>query len=149
VPASANFGQSIASAGTTLAIGAPYATFDWPHRYQGLVNVYSFSAGTWTATAQLLASDAGASDLLGYGLATDGTIILAGAPRNLTPGAAYSFELSGGVWSQQQEFQASDGINQDQFGVQISISGSTALIGALRANVGTHTGQGAAYYFTH
>jgi uncharacterized protein (TIGR03437 family) len=53
------------------------------------------------------------------------------------------FAQSGGVWAQQQELTASDGAANDQFGVSVSVSGNTTVIGASNKN----GGAGAAYVF--
>jgi len=144
-----NFGASIATAGTTLMIGAPYASIGYPLRSMGVVDVYGLSGGVWSYSQQLMASDRGANNTFGMGLATNGSVALIGAPRTSSPGAVYSFELSGGTWSQQQEFGASDGTTYDGFGDAISMSGTTALIDAFRANVGSNSLQGAGYFFSH
>ena len=144
------FGLSLATSGTTLLVSQPYASFGgWANRYEGAADIYNLSGGTWTFAQQLTASDRQVNDLFGYGVALSGTVALVGAVHNLSPGVVYSFEQSGGLWSQQQEFSASDGTTHDQFGSAISISGTTALIGANLADVGGNTDQGAAYFFTH
>jgi len=143
------FSQSMASDGTTLLVGAPYYTPGnlYAYRNQGSVDVFLLSGGTWSQAQKLLSSDGGANDRFGTGLAMSGTTALIGAPRNLTPGAAYSFTSSGGVWTQSQEFVASDGAAGDYFGGEISMSGTSALISAQLANVSGSTFQGAAYFF--
>jgi hypothetical protein len=42
------------------------------------------------------------------------------------------FERVGGVWSQTAKLVASDGAGADSFGLSVSISGDTILVGALR-----------------
>jgi hypothetical protein len=51
------------------------------------------------------------------------------------------------LWTQQQELTASDGAEADDFGVSVSVSGDTAIIGSFNKRFGSHTGQGAAYVF--
>jgi hypothetical protein len=143
------FGISLATSGTTLLVGAPYSSNGFIQRYRGAVDVFALSGGVWGYQQQLTASDAAANNLFGYGIAISGTVALIGAVPTASPGIVYSFEQSVGSWSQQQEFNASDGTNHDEFGLAISISGSTALIAAYAAEVGTNTDQGAGYFFTH
>ncbi len=57
------------------------------------------------------------------------------------------------TWSQQGELTASDGASGfmgsgDNFGQSVSLSGTTALVGAANHKVGSNTYQGAAYVFT-
>jgi uncharacterized protein (TIGR03437 family) len=54
------------------------------------------------------------------------------------------FAQGGGLWSQQQELTASDGVAGDYFGGFASVSGNTAVIGANTRN----NDQGVAYVFT-
>ena len=62
-------------------------------------------------------------------------------------GAAYIFQFNGKQWLEQQKLTASDGGSSDQFGSSGSLSGQTAIIGALvDDNVGNASGS--AYIFT-
>jgi hypothetical protein len=59
------------------------------------------------------------------------------------------FTDSGGSWSQQAELTtASVGAADAVFGSSVSLSGTTALIGANGQTVGSNANQGAAYVFT-
>jgi sugar lactone lactonase YvrE len=99
---------------------------------------------TWTQQEELTASDGVANDLFGYSVSLSGDTALIGAyQKSGSRGAAYLFGRSGGVWSWEAEFMASDGVAGDQFGYFVSVSGETAVIGA----PGTSGGQGAAYVF--
>jgi hypothetical protein len=48
---------------------------------------------------------------------------------------------------QRQKLTASDGAIGEAFGISIAMSGDTALVGAMRADVGTNADQGSAYVF--
>jgi len=50
-------------------------------------------------------------------------------------------------WAQLAELTASHGVNGDQMGISISISGDTVVVGAQNATVNGNAGQGAAYVF--
>jgi hypothetical protein len=91
----------------------------------------------WTQQAKLLASDGAAGDDFGLSVALDGDIALVGArldddgERNA--GSAYIFVRdSTGTWREQDKLLASDGGWGNEFGHPVSLSGSTALIGARR-----------------
>jgi hypothetical protein len=94
---------------------------------------------------RLTASDAAASDLLGYSVAISGDTMVAGAPgKSSYTGAAYVYTRSGSTWTQQRKLTASDAATSDLFGISVAISGDTAVVGAC----GKSSSTGAAYVFT-
>ncbi len=94
---------------------------------------------------RLAASDAAASDLLGYSVAISGDTMVAGAcGKSSSAGAVYVFTRSGSTWSQQQKLTASDAATSDVFGISVAISGDTIVVGAY----GKSSYTGAAYVFT-
>ncbi len=142
------FGLSIDASGTTLAIGAP-ETEDNSETNHGAVYIFDLQAnGTWTQTVKLTADNKGANDELGFSVAIDGDVVIAGAPSEDTTannaGAAYVFTRSDGSWSQTAKLVASDGAENDFFGTAVAISGDTALIGAY-ADDDNGSGSGSAY----
>jgi nucleoside-specific outer membrane channel protein Tsx len=133
------FGQSVALASSLAVIGAPGNDFT-----AGAVYVFAESGTTWSEQAELTASDGSTSDHFGTSVSVSGSTVLVGAPGNASDaGAVYVFVRSGSRWSQQAELTASDGASDDAFGTAVSISGSTALIGAS----GSASDAGAAYVF--
>ena len=66
-----------------------------------------------------------------------------GRIRLLVEDAAAAYPITVDPWIQQQEVSASDAANNDNFGYSVSVSGSTAVIGAPMKN----SSQGAAYVF--
>ena len=64
-------------------------------------------------------------------------------------GAAYAFTRGGTVWSLQQELTATDGAVNDYFGSAVSLSGGTAVVGAIYKAVNGNANQGAAYVFVN
>ena len=95
-----------------------------------------------------LTPDSYTHQAFGYSLALSGDTALVGAPFNLDQGVAYVFVRSGSAWTQQQTLLAPDEVSADLFGYSVSLSGDTALVGALRRKVGDHVDQGAAYVYT-
>lgn len=116
--------------------------------------VYLFeNSGGWSQTAYVKASNTGASDGFGEGLAFnhDGTLLVVGAPfednsaagvitdgsegtdigTELNSGAVYVFRKSGG-WSQEAYIKASNPGSIDSFGgiVDVSADGATIVVGA-------------------
>jgi hypothetical protein len=150
-PFSGNFGWSVALDGSTALIGASGSTVNM-NPNQGFAYVYVRSGSTWGQQQQLAASDGVTSDQFGYSVAVSGnTAVVSAANKkvgaNASQGAAYVFTRSGSSWTQQQKLTSSDGAANDEFGYSVSLSGSTALIGAPFKKVGTNTSQGAAYVF--
>jgi hypothetical protein len=77
-------------------------------------------------------------------VALSGSTLVVGADgESSEAGAAYVFGRSGGKWSQQAELTASDAAAGDQFGYDVGISGSTAVVSAAYKDDTT----GAAYVF--
>ncbi|MGH8428440.1 MAG: FG-GAP repeat protein, partial [Gammaproteobacteria bacterium] len=101
---------------------------------------------------KVTASNGEAVNAFGNAVAVEGETALIGAPdvNDYSEGAVYAFHEAGGVWTQTQEFFASDGSPGDgaNFGATIAIDGTTALIGAVGATVNGNSAQGAAYIFT-
>jgi hypothetical protein len=61
-------------------------------------------------------------------------------------GAAYMFVKNGSAWPLQRKLTASDGKRGDLFGSAVSISGTTAVIGA-SGDGGQGLGSGSIYLF--
>ncbi|HUS99979.1 MAG TPA: FG-GAP repeat protein [Candidatus Thermoplasmatota archaeon] len=92
----------------------------------------------WNETQKLLASDGAAEDVFGSSVSLDGDTLLIGASydddKGSNSGSAYVFIRNGTTWIQQAKLLASDGAAGDAFGYSVSLSGDTALIGAVADN---------------
>jgi FG-GAP repeat len=147
------FGISVAVSGNTAVVGA----FDANIESTGATYVFVKPANGWgnmTQTAILTPSDGGEG--FGTSVAISGDTIIVGAanasnldlhgPQQQGPGAAYIFVKPQSGWTDMTEtakLTASDGMDGDAFGYNVSISGNTAAVGALFA----HSGAGTAYVF--
>lgn len=85
---------------------------------------------------KLIASDAAANDGFGSSVAASGDTAVVGAPSDSHAGgeyagSAYVFVRTGGVWTQQDKFIASDAAASDGFGWSVAVSADTALVGAI------------------
>ncbi len=149
------FGFSVALAGHTALVGAPGDDVGM-NPDQGSAYVFTRSPGAraaWIQQAKLVAGDAAANDSFGGSVAVSGDTAVVGAWEddvggNFDQGSAYVFTRSGTVWTQQAQLIASDGEGADRFGVNVAISGDTAIVGALYDDVGDVVDQGSAYVFT-
>ena len=107
---------------------------------------------TWTQIAEFTASDGAANDYFGTAVAVSGQIALVGAPNrtvsgHVDQGSVYVFTLSGSFWTQSAELTSSDGAADDDFGLSVALSGTTAVVGALGHTASGHSGQGEIYVF--
>ena len=144
-----NFGKSVSVSGETALIGAPLD--DDGGSTSGSAYVFTRSGGVWTEQQKITASDVAAGDYFGYSVSVSGDTAVVGAPNDddggSASGSAYVFTRSSGVWTQQQKLVAADAAADDQFGVSVSLSGDTTVVGALYDDDGG-SASGSAYVFT-
>jgi len=102
-------------------------------------------AATWPQSAKLLPSDGAGLNYFGQNVAVSEATAIAGAHwHNSRQGAAYIFQDTGSGWTEVTKLTASDGASNDQFGTDVSVSGSTAAVGACTYSSGE---RGAVYIF--
>jgi hypothetical protein len=134
----AQFGESVALSGDTLAVGAPSE----PTR--GAVYIFTRSGTAWTQQARLTPSDSSASADFGTSVALSGDTLAVGAPYdNQGPGTVYVSTRSGNTWSMPLPV-ASNAPPGAQVGKSVALAGDTLAVGAPQDSNGT----GAAYVFT-
>ena len=131
------FGISVAVSGDTAVVGADHdddVCPSDPNCNSGSAYVFVRSGSTWSQQAKLTGSDGAAGDLFGLSVAVSGDTVVFGAAWNDDAGpysgSAYVFVRSGTSWSQQAKLTASDSAASDFFGISVSISGGTVVIGA-------------------
>lgn len=113
------------------------------------------AGGTTLRGASLTASDGAAGDLFGVGVSISGGTGVAGAlsddiGSSTDQGSAYLFRglaTATGTVNQNAKLTASDGAASDGFGLRVSISGTTSLIGTYLDDIGSNADQGSAYIF--
>ncbi|MFG0283915.1 MAG: hypothetical protein ACF8R7_05790 [Phycisphaerales bacterium JB039] len=103
----------------------------------------------WEQT-QWLRPDPPVRDHLGWSIAMEGDVAIAGAPwdseQGDIAGAAYVYERAGGAWTQVAKLTADDASDKATFGSAVALSGATVVIGAPGdRTLGTRAG--AAYVF--
>jgi hypothetical protein len=141
-----SFGQSLAAAGDTVAVGAP-------NSFSGEGAVYLFLKPTagWSGkvnpTARLVGSD-GLTDVIGFSVATDGTTVAAGAfGANQSRGAVYVYSKPSGGWADATETAVLSAADTVDLGFSTSISGNSIVGSSPFATVGSNPQQGAAFIF--
>ncbi len=129
------FGVSVGISGDVLVAGAHLD--DDGGRDSGSAYVFQYDGRTWAQRAKLTASDALGWDNFGWAVAIAGDAILVGAnladARGVNSGAAYMFMRPKQGWRDMTETSkliASDGVENDEFGVSVDIDGDLAVIGA-------------------
>src|ERR1022692_4890587 len=128
------FGVSVSVSGDTAVVGADIKKIGL-NTQQGEAYVFVRSGTTWTQQQTLPAPDGVAGNLFGFSVSVSGDTAVVGAPNqdeNDSPGAAYVFTRSGTTWTQQQKLTASDGSLVNEFGISVSVSGDTAVVGAFQ-----------------
>ena len=142
------FGGNVSISGDTAIIGA-FGNDDGGAD-SGSAYIFTRSGGVWTQQAKLTASDAAAGDYFGNFVSISGDTAIAGAypddDAGSNSGSAYIFTRTGATWTQQAKLTASDAAAGDEFGVYVSISGDTAIVGAFRDDDGG-SNSGSAYIF--
>ena len=136
------FGYSAAVSGKTLVIG----TEGVAHAIK-FVYVYERSEATWHRQARLADPEHRyKNDGYGEAVAISGSRILASAPywSQRSCGTAFEFTRSGIVWSERAEVVNPGCETGDWFGMSVTISGTTAVIGAPLKN----KNRGAVYQLT-
>jgi hypothetical protein len=150
-------GAPVAIAGNTVVASALFATVNG-NPLQGAAYVFVKPKRGWqsgTEAAKLTASDGGAFDTLGSGVAIWGNEVTASAEcatanGNPCQGAAYVFIQPRHGWSGETEaakLTASDGFSNDEFGTAVGIFRDTLVASAPCATINGTLCQGALYVF--
>jgi hypothetical protein len=179
-----HFGYAVAVHGDTIVVGAIDESSNSTGVDGSQANNLSSSSGaayvfvrtgtTWTQQAYLKASNTGVADRFGVGVSVSGDTIVVGAfgessnavgvngnqadNSSSSAGAAYVFVRTGTTWTQQAYLKASNTGANDWFGLSVSLSGNTVVIGAMQedsdatgvngSGTDVATESGAAYVFT-
>jgi hypothetical protein len=134
------FGNAVAISGTTAIVGARGHASSAGRGY-----VFSDGTGTWKQVAEL-GTDSTAGAGFGSSVAISGGSAVVGASFGMGAGAerAYLFENAAAGWKQAAELKDPEPRAGDDFGRSVTISGTTAIVGAPDAGTG---GIGQAYVF--
>lgn len=137
------FGRSVAISGDTIVVGAHES--DALGEDSGAAYVFVRSDSAWSEQARLL-SRGDAFDHFGASVATSGETIVVGAPYSdsvphqdlydTAVGSAYVFVKSGSTWVTQAKLSPVGPGMGSAFGVSVSVSGETILVGAPGASAG-------------
>ncbi|MEK6644829.1 MAG: thrombospondin type 3 repeat-containing protein [Planctomycetota bacterium] len=146
------FGRSVAVSGDTVVVGANGDDGGLGFE-QGSAYVFVRSGTVWIQQARLTALDGAPFDYFGYSVSVNGDTALIGAYTDDhaggidAGGSAYVFVRSGTVWTQQAKLTALDVDSNDLFGVSVSVSSDTAVVGSYLDDHGGSINAGSAYVF--
>jgi hypothetical protein len=135
------FGIAVAIEGDTALAGASKLENETGGAY-----LFTRSAGLWTQTARLSASDAQPLDAFGESVALADDLAVVGAPNAQGKGAVYIYIRNGAEWQQQAKLTASDGAIGDLFGAAVAVSADRIVVGA-PGHDGVSSDSGIAYVF--
>jgi hypothetical protein len=139
------FGLSVSVSDDTAVVGAPHGQND---HGPGSAYIFTRTGSSWTQQQKLLAGDDMPWNAFGISVSVSGDTTVVGAhwdsDNGIGAGSAYVFTRTGSTWTQQQKLLPDDGAANDKFGISVSLSGDTAVIGVYNYD----TDRGAAYVFT-
>lgn len=129
----AEFGHSVSISGDTAIVGAHLDTHAGGEK-AGSAYIFVLEKRDWIQQAKLIADDTEAGDNFGKSVAIHKNTVIVGAHLDddggSKSGSAYVFAHDGNTWTQQAKLTASDAAARDEFGISVSISGSTAIVGS-------------------
>jgi hypothetical protein len=140
-----SFGSSVSITEENVLVGA-----SGDENYRGAAYLFARNEGdpdNWGQLGKLIAADGSAGDFFGSSVDLDADIVAVGAfGYDNDKGAAYVFTRNeGGAdnWGQVVKLTASDGVDDDEFGGSVAISGAVLIAGAREQEMS----RGAAYVF--
>ena len=143
-----SFGISVSLSGDGLyaIVGAVNESTGEPQA--GAAYIFKRTNASWSQQAKIQASTRQAQAYFGrsVSISDDGLYAISAADHEDIKGAAYIFNRTNSLWSQQAKIQSSDIQNYDRFGYSVAISGDGlyAIVGAMQESPNA---RGAAYIF--
>jgi hypothetical protein len=141
-------GASVALSDGVALVGAPNERVN-NMAQTGAAYVFRRNGTMWPQEARLTAADGENGDHFGSAVALSGDRAAIGAPdaddQGNRSGNTYVFARDGGVWTQQQKLQASNGAADFVFGTAVALT--TQLVVGAPGAAGLVAGSGAAYSF--
>jgi len=125
------FGHGVTVDGDVIAVGAPFD--DDVGADSGSVYLFRRVGTAWSLEDKMFALDGATLDRFGSSVATNGSVVVIGAPRDGVVGdqrgSAYVFTDTGGDWTETTKLVPADNDTGDQFGISVAISGDV-IVGA-------------------
>jgi len=144
-----SFGLSVCINGDYAVVGASAGDNDMDVR-TGSAYIFHKQGDSWIEQTKLLASDGAYGDSFGCAVSIDGDNVIVGAYKDddngENSGSAYLFCRNEDMWIEETKLVSSNGLENDNFGCSVSISGDYAIIGA-QCNDEVENAAGTAYIF--
>ena len=142
-----SFGHIVSITNEFLFVGDPMYQNDGG----GAVFVYKNVGSKWNEYQKILAKDRERFDRFGWSLDAEDNRLIIGAYQDTVnsrwmAGSAYIYYFDGTNWVEEQKIIASDGVEEDRFGMSVSISSNYIMVGAMTA---FEDQSGAAYIFKY
>ncbi len=142
------FGGSVSISGDYAIVGATYD--DDNGNNSGSAYIYKRDGASWVQEAKLVPADGSENDQFGISVSIDGDYAAVGAVYigfgAIHEGWVYIYKRSGSTWAQEAKLLAQSGSVDDAFGVSVSISGESLVVGASQDD-DNGTNSGAAYVY--
>jgi len=123
------FGSSVSINGDYAIAGA-----DWHNNSCGAAYVFERDPSGWTEIGKLTASDGAQDDWFGASVSVDNNFAAVGAygddDAGACSGSVYVFCRNESGWTQVSKLTGSDTESNDLFGYSVSLSGTSAIVGA-------------------
>ncbi|MEA3452058.1 MAG: FG-GAP repeat protein, partial [Bacteroidota bacterium] len=144
------FGRSVATSGNYAIVGAHQNNSNSDG--SGAAYIFELAGAEWIQTAKFEPTDGAADDEFGYSVDIDGNFAVVGSymddDRGDQSGSVYIFRNNSGTWEQVTKLVASDGEQNDNFGISVSISGNYIIVGA-PGDDDNGTNSGAVYMYQY
>jgi len=149
--ADARFGCSVSIFGDTIVVGANQAKVSGLE-FAGAAYVFVRQGTNWIQHSKLTKSHKAEFDLFGTSVAIFGDALVVGASQAMAKGEEFAgqacvFERSGGAWVERAQLEADDASTDDGFGISVSMSADSIVVGAFVADLEGEVDAGAAYIF--
>ena len=136
------FGTRVSIDGNIAIVGAPKNGY-----HAGTAYVYRFNGKKWVEETILQGSSQNTYGGFGFSVCVEGDKVIVGEYGfNTFAGCAFIFSFNGKDWVEESKLIASDGLNVDEMGWSVSISGDSAIVGAPLSD-GDGNWSGSAYVF--
>lgn len=139
------FGYAVALDGETLVVGATLEA-----DFSGQIHAFDLSGSSPEVVASFMSPTAASGDEFGSSLATEGGIVVVGAPGSdsggTDSGVVYMYELSSGGGGPTLTIDNPTPASGDRFGSSVDFSLDRAIVGAFEDDTGA-SNAGSAYVF--
>jgi hypothetical protein len=141
--AGAWFGQAVAISDTLMVVGAPYEDLYLDSKIDpidraGAAYVFTYDGTKWDLEKRLTSPDIEPTALFGQAVATDGHLVVVGAPG---ANSAYVFTDDGSGWELAKRLISPDTHPNDSFGRSVATCDNLVVVGTFA--------KSAAYVFTY